>query len=171
MVAPATIALRDRRPRSRLLRGAIVLASAGELAADKYPKTPSRTEPAGLVARFTSSASVGRTCAGAVGGLLAGAAALGSAFATHDARAALGERTGVPDAVLGAAEDVLAILIATALTSRPLDPAPVPGEPAEPAEPAEAERAGGVDLDSPSELRSGPAGRGSRRRRSPRRPQ
>jgi hypothetical protein len=131
MVPPATLALRDRRPRSRILRSAILLASAGELAADKYPKTPSRTEPAGLAGRFTSSAAVGLTCAGRLGGLFAGATAIGSAFATHRVRVQLGERTGVPDPVLGAAEDAVAILIARTLTRRPLERPPVVAAPAD----------------------------------------
>jgi hypothetical protein len=123
-VPPAAIALRDRRPSSGLARLAIVVASAGELALDKYPGTPSRTEPAGLAPRFASSGVVGWACAGPIGGLLAGATAIGSAFVMHDVRRDLGRRTGLPDAALGAAEDVLAIVIARTATRRPVKPAP-----------------------------------------------
>jgi hypothetical protein len=124
MVPPATLALRDGRPRSGPLRLAIVLAAAGELAADKHPGTPSRTDPVGLGGRFTASGAAGWACGGPLGGLLAATTALGSAFAMHRLRGGLGERTGLPDPVLGALEDSLAMAIARAVTLKPLNPAP-----------------------------------------------
>jgi hypothetical protein len=136
-VPPATIAVRDGRPRSRLLRVSIVLASAGELVVDKLPSAPSRTEPAGLGARVASGGWVGWSCAGPIGGVLAGAAALGSAVLMHGVRRDLGKQTGLPDPVLAVAEDSLALLIARFVTRRPLArPSPKPTPPAKQAAPA-----------------------------------
>jgi uncharacterized membrane protein len=138
-VPAATIALRDRRPQSRLLRTTIVLASAGELAADKLPSIPSRTEPASLAARFAGSGAVGWNCAGPIGGLLAGATALGSAFLTHRVRSDAGRQTGLPDPAIAVAEDALALLIACVATRRtlapPTSPATAPSKPAAAANP------------------------------------
>jgi hypothetical protein len=132
-IPPATIALRDQRPKSRLLRLSILLASAGELAADKSPKIPSRTDPAGLGSRFASSGAVGWTCAGPIGGLFAGSTAIASAYAMHALRGDLGKRSRLPDPVLGAAEDSLAMAIARLATRRPLDTPTPPAKPGSPA--------------------------------------
>jgi hypothetical protein len=135
-VPPAAIALRDRRPDSRVLRLAVLLASAGELAADKHPSAPSRTDPVGLAGRLAASGSVGLVCAGPLGGLFAGGAAIASAFAMHAVRGELGERTGLPDPVLGSVEDSLAFAIARAATRRAIPRKAIPAPPAPPAEPA-----------------------------------
>lgn len=154
-VPAATIALRDHRPKSRLLRMSIVTVSAVELAADKLPSTPSRTEPEGLGARAAVSGAVGWSCAGPIGGLLAGATAIGSAFAMHAVRRDAGRQTGLPDPIFGVIEDLVALGIARAATRRPsqrVRPAARPAEPAEAAAPtAEASRSA--------------RGRGGRRRR------
>ena len=118
---PAVIAVRDKRPRSRLLRLGIVLGSAGELVADKLPSTPSRTAPPALAGRFASGGAVGRQCAGTFGGLVGGASAVGSAFVSHNARQDLVKKTGLPDPVIAVAEDSIAIAIARFATRRPLD--------------------------------------------------
>jgi len=127
-VPPAAIVLRDRRPASPVLRLAVLLASAGELAADKHPSAPSRTEPVGLAGRLAASGSVGWVCGGPLGGLLGGGAAIGAAYAMHAVRGELGERTGLPDPVLGAVEDSLAFAIARAATRRALPRNASPGK-------------------------------------------
>ena len=173
----ATIALRDRRPRSRLLRFAIVVGSAGELVLDKLPSMPSRTEAPGLAARFASSATVGRQCAGRFGGLVSGATALGSAFVTHNARRDLGKKTGLPDPVIAVAEDSIAIAIARLTTRRPLDAVPpAPGSPAEneagktAKAPGDPKAAGGRKAPRDPKARGGRKAAGDRKARGDRKP-
>ena len=121
---PAVLAVRDKRPKSRLLRLGIILGSAGELVADKLPSTPSRIAAPGLAGRFASGGAVGRQCAGTFGGLLGGASAVGSGFVSHNARRDLVKKTGLPDPVIAVAEDSIAIALARFATRRPLDTPP-----------------------------------------------
>jgi uncharacterized membrane protein len=83
----------------------------GELVVDKLPKTPRRTEPLGLGARFVfgglcgacvSSTPLVGACLGAIGGLV-------GAFAGYQARTRLVKALGLPDIVVALAEDCLAI--------------------------------------------------------------
>ena len=106
----------------RRTRAAIVVAAAGELAFDKLPGVPSRTDPPGLAGRMTSGAVSGHRVDGPRGAVAGAAVALGSALAGHRARARLTQRLPVPDAVIGAAEDALA-LCCVALATRDRPPA------------------------------------------------
>ncbi|MGI8945198.1 MAG: hypothetical protein ACR2GL_03025 [Thermoleophilaceae bacterium] len=115
--APALLVLRGRLG-GHPARHALLAAAIGELAADKHPAIPARVEPPALAARLISAALVGRAVAGARGVPIAAAAAAGAAFAGHEARGRIGERTGASDPLLGAIEDAVAIAVA-ALGSRP----------------------------------------------------
>jgi uncharacterized membrane protein len=130
----AALAARGLRPASRPLaliatpggRRAAYLAAAGEIVVDKLPVTPDRVEPRGLVARVASGAIAGTVLASASGvrgtrlvlPVLAGAAGayLGS-WAGFTGRRALGAATGLPDAVVAVAEDVVAVGLAAVAVS------------------------------------------------------
>ena len=107
---------------SRWARAGIGLAAAGELVVDKLPVTPSRLRPGPLGGRLI--------CGGLAGGLVArdagrpwpvgatiGAigAAAGASLGYHTRRT-LGQRTGLPDPVWGAAEDVVAFALGSLAT-------------------------------------------------------
>jgi len=102
--------------RGRAPRG-LLLATAGELVADKLPWAPSRLEPGPLFGRAVS----GAVCAVVLGGgrrgaLLGAAGALAGAGAGAHARAALsggGARSDLPGAL---AEDAAAVALAWAVT-------------------------------------------------------
>ena len=126
-MAPAVLALRGRLVRNPA-RYALLAAAAGELAADKYPAIPDRIDPPGLAGRLTSAAVSGRTVAGAPGAALAAGIALAAAAASWRVRGELAEQ--VPDPLLGAAEDALAISLAWVATR---DPHPEPDSDPEPA--------------------------------------
>jgi len=86
-----------------------------ELITDKLPKTPSRTAPAGLVARFAFGALSG-ACVGvsagqspAPGAILGAAGGLAGAFAGHQWRTDLVKALKVPDFVIALVEDAIAI--------------------------------------------------------------
>jgi uncharacterized membrane protein len=91
------------------------LGALAELVADKLPRTPSRTAPAGLSARVVFGAFTG-ACVASAGGQAAGlGAALGVAgalvgcFGGHWARAKLVKALRVPDFVIALVEDALTI--------------------------------------------------------------
>ena len=102
-------------------RSAAYLAVAGELVADKLPRTPSRTDRGPLIVRIASGATAGAVLASATGvrgsrlvlPVLAGAggACLGS-WGGFTARRAVGAATGLPDPVVAVAEDVVAVGLA-----------------------------------------------------------
>jgi uncharacterized membrane protein len=93
---------------------------------DKLPAIPPRTSPPALLGRVLSGAAMAGTdgreprsprawaLAAGVGATTAGL----SAFATQRLRAALGEWSGLPDAVLGAAEDLLVVAVAALAVPR-----------------------------------------------------
>lgn len=122
----AALAARGRAGKG-LGRGVLIASAAGEAVADKLPITPPRTSPPSLAGRLAGSALAGGRIGGPAGAAAAGAAAGLSAFAGERARGALGRRTGLPDPLLGATEDLIAAgaaLVATrrldgALRSRP----------------------------------------------------
>jgi uncharacterized membrane protein len=108
-------------PARRLARpggvAAAVLASVGELVADKLPATPDRTRPGPFTGRVASGALAGAAvyqdadrpvASGAVVGAVAAAA---STLALARARAALGRRTRLPDPAWGVVEDALALTL------------------------------------------------------------
>ena len=112
-MAPAALAARGRLPG----RYVLLTAAAGELAADKHPATPDRVGPPALAGRVTSAAVSGREVAGVPGAALAAGIAVAAAAAAFKLRADLSER--VPDVVLGAAEDAIALSLVTAATRKP----------------------------------------------------
>jgi uncharacterized membrane protein len=95
--------------------------AAGELVGDKMPFAGKRTSAGGLIGRFLSGALCGATVYKAnhqqpvIGGIIGGAAAIGSAFGCMFLRIALAKRTGIPDPVIGAIEDAVVIATGTAL--------------------------------------------------------
>jgi hypothetical protein len=114
----AGLALRGRVA-DRRLRGALLAAAAGEMAGDKTPWVPPRSDPAALAGRVISGALAGRLADGARGARLGAATAAASTYASERARALLGQRLGIPDPVLGAAEDALVLAVATAAAGAP----------------------------------------------------
>ena len=114
IIAPAALALRGRHR----ARHVLVAAAWASSRRTSIPATPSRIEPAALVARATSGAVVGRTVAGVPGAAAGAGAALAAAFVSHRVRAELGA-TGVPDPALGVAEDALALSLAWLATRAP----------------------------------------------------
>ena len=116
---PGALALHGRLG-GRRGRPALIAAAAGELAFDKIPGVPARTEPSGLAARLASSALTGHRVAGPGGAAVAAATAAGSAFAGLRARSMLARALPVSDPVVGAAEDAIALcLVALATRDRP----------------------------------------------------
>ena len=99
----------QRRLGGPRVRIAILAGAAGELVIDKLPFVPPRIEPPQLAGRMGAGALAGHRVAGPQGAAAGAVAALGSAFATYHARRMLAERLPVPDPVLGAAEDALAL--------------------------------------------------------------
>jgi uncharacterized membrane protein len=95
------------------LRAALLTAAAGEIVVDKLPFMRPRSEPPALAGRIVSGALAGRVVGGAHGALIGGAAAAAVTYPSQRARALIGERTGVADLALGAAEDVLVMGTAT----------------------------------------------------------
>jgi uncharacterized membrane protein len=110
--SPAVLAAHGRLTKSRPTQAAIILIAAGELVGDKLPKTPSRTMPPAVVGRIGTGAICGHNVAGLIGAGLAGATAGAATFICHDARAAAGRRTGLPDLPFALIEDALAIGLA-----------------------------------------------------------
>ena len=86
-----------------------------ELIADKLPSTPSRLEPAGLIARIMLGAlgGAGIALAGtqslAVGGALGAIGGIAGAFAGHAVRTRLAKALKVPDIYIALLGDAIAI--------------------------------------------------------------
>ena len=93
------------------------LSAAGELVGDKLPFTPSRLDPLPLAGRLAFGGAAGAVLARRAGGPTAAGAVAGAAgsllgsFGGYQARVAAGRATGVPDPVLGAVEDVVAVAL------------------------------------------------------------
>ena len=118
--AVGALALHGRLP----ARPAWIAAAAGELAFDKVPGVPARVEPLGIVARLSTGAISGHSADGRRGMIAGAAAAMGTAFAGYRARTMLARRLPVPDAVVGAVEDAVALCCAALATrDRPPDAA------------------------------------------------
>jgi uncharacterized membrane protein len=129
MAAPAVIArtlARGPAPRQspgrQLANPAVAkvlsVLALGELVADKLPGVPNRNAPLPLLGRAVSGALVG-AAAGAVDrggraahGAIGAIAAVLATEATYRARRQVGERTGLPNAVLGVMEDVAVLVLA-----------------------------------------------------------
>jgi uncharacterized membrane protein len=104
-------------------RRALTLSGAGELAADKSPLVPPRTNPGPLFGRMlfgglagAAIGSEGRGRGPVVRGAIAGAAggAIGT-FGGQRARAALVEMTGLPDPAVAVVEDIAAVTLANSV--------------------------------------------------------
>ena len=110
---PALIAASQKRPERRTL----AMAALGEMLIDKLPFVPSRARLPLLLPRAFAGYWTAKKSLEADGIDDPGAAAMGAAVAAGVAIAAplvrrtLGMLLGVPDAVLGAAEDYLALKV------------------------------------------------------------
>lgn len=114
----AGLALRGRMS-DRRLRTAFLLAAAGEMAGDKTPWVPPRSDPAALAGRVISGALAGRLVGGARGARLGAATAAATTASSQRARALIGRRLGIPDPLLGVAEDAIVLGVATAAARAP----------------------------------------------------
>lgn len=134
MAAPALLsrALEGRRRlrqpadalHSTLARRLLTAAAAGEIVGDKMPGMASRTAPRVLAGRIASGALVGAATAAArraslVPSVLAGVGgAVASSYVMLSVRRAASEATGLPDAAVAVAEDVLTLAMGSALARR-----------------------------------------------------
>ncbi len=97
----------------------VPVLAAGELVADKLPKTPSRTEPGGLLARAVTAALAAAALAERAGrsarfpAVLAAGTAVGAAYAGRRWRA-FAQSRGWPDPAAAVAEDLTAAGLAWA---------------------------------------------------------
>jgi uncharacterized membrane protein len=102
-----------------LVAGTLALAAAGELAADKHPSIPSRTDPAPLLARVAAGAAVGSVAAGRnhplLGALMGAGCAVAGTYAGWLLRREVGRATPLPDMAVALAEDALAVSLARRL--------------------------------------------------------
>jgi uncharacterized membrane protein len=104
-----------------------VVAAAGELLVDKLSLTPSRTAAGPLLGRLVAGATVGAAVhydAGRsrpVGAVLGLAGAGIGAFGGGRARDLLADRTGWPQPLLGAIEDLVAVGLAVAVAAAARD--------------------------------------------------
>jgi uncharacterized membrane protein len=97
--------------------GAVTVSviALAELAGDKWPKTPKRTEAGPLIARMVAGAMCGVAVCNAAGeslvlGIVCGlAGSVGGAFAGYHIRRALVSRLRLPDFVVALMEDVVVI--------------------------------------------------------------
>ena len=109
--------------RSPAASNALTLASLGELVGDKLPTTPDRTEGPSLAARAVSGGFAATVFASwnrdaAMPAVVLGTAgAIGAAHAMVRLRRAAGRRLGIPDPLVGLAEDCIAFAIACTLIS------------------------------------------------------
>jgi uncharacterized membrane protein len=109
------LALRGRVPDGRL-RAGLLVAGAGEMAADKSPWIPARSAPAALAGRVISGTLAGRQLAGGRGARVGAATAAATTYASERVRELLGQRLALPDPVLAVAEDALVLSVATAVS-------------------------------------------------------
>jgi uncharacterized membrane protein len=127
-------------------RIAVLVAAAGELAADKSPKAPDRTELPAVVGRTLAAAYTGREIAAAPGAAAGALSAVAGSYAWWRARGLVVDTTGLPDPVVAIGEDMLAMAFA-AIGTRP-DPEPEPrSEPA--GDPADDPAAADDESESP----------------------
>jgi len=102
----------------------LTAAAIVELVVDKLPKTPRRTEPLGLIARFALGGLSGAAlCAVAsqsvvLGAALGGVGGVAGGFAGYEARTRLVKALKVPDTVVALLEDAVAICGGFFLVSR-----------------------------------------------------
>jgi uncharacterized membrane protein len=115
-LGPALVAAAHNRPERQVL----AMAAIGELVIDKLPLVPSRATLPMLIPRALAGAWVAKTIMEDEGTddpwapVYGAAVAIGTATAAPILRGALRRILGVPDAVLGLAEDYLAITAGSA---------------------------------------------------------
>ena len=103
------------------------LAALGELIGDKTPWVPARTKPLPFLGRVGFGALVGGMIFQANGRDAAPGAAIGAvaggalAVVATQTRLALGEKTAIPDPIIGAVEDVIAFGISALAVPRRAD--------------------------------------------------
>ena len=91
------------------------MLAVGEMVADKLPIIPDRISPVPLVGRAVSGAICGASLSivkdkdSGIGALVGGVAAIVSAYGFYYLRRKLGEDTGIPDMLIGLAEDVIVV--------------------------------------------------------------
>ena len=94
--------------------------AVGEYVVDKLPKTPSRTQPAGLIARAVAAAIAGATIDPddrALGAAYAVAGAMATSYAGAAYRKLCADRK-LPLVATAIAEDILAMILARLATTR-----------------------------------------------------
>lgn len=111
---PAALGLRGRWGRNGRL--VALLAATGEMTFDKLPVVPPRSDLPSLTGRMISGAFTGREVGGASGAGAGAACALATVYGSQRLRALIGERTGLPDALIGAFEDAVVIVVAAGAT-------------------------------------------------------
>jgi uncharacterized membrane protein len=116
MLGPAMVA---NTAMPAALRPIVGLMAVGEMAADKDPRIPSRTQPVPLAGRIVTGALTAAAIAPHGRGLRAAAAGAAGAvwgtYALFHARRLATTRFGVPNAVAGLVEDALAVAVGAAL--------------------------------------------------------
>lgn len=100
---------------SGLAVGILTSIAVIELVADKLPKTPSRTAPSGLIARFVMGGLSGACVAAGggsrpiVGAILGAAGGIAGAFSGYRIRTGLVRALAKPDIYVALLEDAVAI--------------------------------------------------------------
>ncbi len=100
------------------------LFAIAELIGDKLPKTPNRTAPLGLTARFLLGGLSGMALAlvanqsGYVGAILGAVGGIVGAFVGYQVRSRLVKGLGMPDLLIALIEDAIAISGALFIVSR-----------------------------------------------------
>lgn len=98
------------------------IAAVGELIGDKLPITPDRIEVQSVIGRAVSGGVCGAAVARSrsdswiAGGFIGTLAALASTYGAFHLRAAIGRRLSIPDPIVGAAEDGIALGIGLCVT-------------------------------------------------------
>lgn len=110
---------------SRNVSTLLAAMAVGEIAVDKSPIVPDRLTPGPLLGRIGFGAVDGLISAHAAGTAAWKASVAGGlggglgSFAGHDLRRYVGARTGLPDPVVGLAEDAVAIATGLGVVRRP----------------------------------------------------
>jgi len=113
--------------------GATMLLALGELVADKLPITPNRTAGGPLLGRALMGGLSGAAVCSAkrrsvpLGAFIGAAAAIAAAYGAYELRRAIGQKTHLPDTMIGIAEDVMAGSLGAVLISRLTDDAKLLG--------------------------------------------
>jgi uncharacterized membrane protein len=112
-------------------RIAVLAAAVGELAADKSPSAPSRTDRPAILGRVAAGTYAGRKIAGPPGAAAGAVSAAAGSYATWRIRGLVVATTGLPDPVVAVGEDVLALSLAV-IAARPDPESSEMSEPVDP---------------------------------------